>query len=101
MVGRDLSPRLPRRYNLDATKISASGMRFPSGIAAGPVPAEPSAAPSRRRILTILQIDSNVFKAILRDTPGSMCVHILYCHRTIIAPLACAATIDLVVSVSH
>ena len=64
------------------TKISVSRMRFPSGIAAGPVPAEPWAAPSRRPpLLTILQIDSNVFKAILRDTlRGTTCVHAVHCH---------------------
>lgn len=56
------------------------GMRFPSGIAAGPVPAEPSAAPSRRLLLTILQIDSNVFKAILRDT------RIYVCTRSTLSP---------------
>lgn len=107
-VGRDLSPCLPWSIQSRRNEDIRLGMRFPSGIAAGPVPAEPSAAPSgRRRFLTILQIDSNVFKPIPRiRVCVYMCMSVracdaLHCHRAIIAPLACAATIDLVVSVSR
>lgn len=77
ILSRDLTPRI-QRYNLSNEDIHA-GMRFPSGIAAGPVPAEPTGRPAALAILpTILQIDSNIFKAIPRYIRG-------YCHHTIIA----------------
>lgn len=70
ILSRDLTPRI-RRYNLSNEDIHV-GMRFPSGIAAGPVPAEPTGRPAARRSFQqsckSIQTYSKLFPDIYADT---------------------------------